>query len=227
MPVYSFLPNWHQQLEGRRLLGTGVARAKQLRDQQTEYLVCQPAPKLRNTSDQLMDGEGQILHQVSLPRRGNREIADLLRKDGAGRPETGKEFPFSPLYLLLAPTVSCSKPLRHRDHSRASFPAHFPHRYRRSSIQVPVRQKVCPVSSLHLPSPAAPLIFFAAISSRSRHINKCHPSPNDKPLVSSTPSRRKGTSSGSSASRATTLKQVCDQCDQSTLPCDGANPCCQ
>jgi hypothetical protein len=103
-------------------------------------------------------------------------------------PETGKEFPFSPLYLLLAPTVSCSKPLRHR----SSLPAHFPHRYRRSSIQVPVCQTVCPVSSLHLPSPAAPLIFFAAISSRSRHINKCHPSPNDKPLVSSTPSRRKG-----------------------------------
>ena len=56
----------------------------------------------------------------------------------------------------------------------------------------------------------------------SRHVNKCH--PNEKPLVSSAPSRRKGTAS---ASRATTSKQACDQCVQSTLPCDGANPCCK
>lgn len=56
----------------------------------------------------------------------------------------------------------------------------------------------------------------------SRHINKCH--PNEKPLLSSAPSRRKGSSS---ASRATTSKQACDQCVQSSLPCDGANPCCQ
>jgi hypothetical protein len=84
---------------------------------------------------------------------------------------------------------------------------------------------------LHLPSPAAPLtsispisppLFFFASDLLSRHVNKCH--PNEKPLVSSTPSRRKGTSS---TSRATTSKQACDQCVQSTLPCDGANPCCQ
>lgn len=56
----------------------------------------------------------------------------------------------------------------------------------------------------------------------SRHINKCH--PNEKPLLSSAPSRRKGSAS---ASRATTSKQACDQCVQSSLPCDGANPCCQ
>jgi hypothetical protein len=67
----------------------------------------------------------------------------------------------------------------------------------------------------------APLFFFAS-DLLSRHVNKCH--PNEKPLVSSTPSRRKGTSS---TSRATTSKQACDQCVQSTLPCDGANPCCQ
>jgi hypothetical protein len=80
------------------------------------------------------------------------------------------------------------------------------------------------LSSLHLPSPAAPLILISSLVSDllSRHVNKCH--PNEKPLVSSTPSRRKGTSS---TSRATTSKQACDQCVQSTLPCDGANPCCQ
>ncbi|KAH9955920.1 hypothetical protein BC827DRAFT_823662 [Russula dissimulans] len=61
---------------------------------------------------------------------------------------------------------------------------------------------------------------FARSDLLSRHVNKCH--PNEKPLVSSTPSRRKGTAS---ASRATTSKQACDQCVQSTLPCDGANPC--
>jgi hypothetical protein len=65
-------------------------------------------------------------------------------------------------------------------------------------------------------------LFFSASDLLSRHVNKCH--PNEKPLVSSTPSRRKGTSS---TSRATTSKQACDQCVQSTLPCDGANPCCQ
>ncbi|KAI9442819.1 hypothetical protein F5148DRAFT_798770 [Russula earlei] len=61
---------------------------------------------------------------------------------------------------------------------------------------------------------------FARSDLLSRHVNKCH--PNEKPLVSSAPSRRKGTAS---ASRATTSKQACDQCVQSTLPCDGANPC--
>jgi hypothetical protein len=76
-------------------------------------------------------------------------------------------------------------------------------------------------SFLLLPSPTAPLTPHSS-DLLSRHVNKCH--PNEKPLVSSAPSRRKGTSS---ASRATTSKQACDQCVQSTLPCDGANPCCQ
>ncbi|KAJ3813226.1 hypothetical protein F5876DRAFT_23870, partial [Lentinula aff. lateritia] len=40
----------------------------------------------------------------------------------------------------------------------------------------------------------------------SRHINK------------------KGLSAN--ATRATTSKQACDQCVQSSLPCDGCNPCC-
>ena len=112
---------------------------------------------------------------------------------------------------------------------RSSLPAQLPHRYRRSPIQVsalwrPVRQKVCPPFIFHLPCPThlhfTPLFFPSDLL--SRHVNKCH--PNEKPLVSSTPSRRKGTSS---TSRATTSKQACDQCVQSTLPCDGANPCCQ
>ncbi len=104
----------------------------------------------------------------------------------------------------------------------------IPHtnRYRRSPIQVsalwrPVRQKVC--SSISRRTTHLQSIFILGSDLLSRHINKCH--PNEKPLVSSsTPSRRKGTSS---ASRATTSKQACDQCVQSTLPCDGANPCCQ
>ena len=78
-----------------------------------------------------------------------------------------------------------------------------------------------PPSIFHLSSHhSAPFLPHSDLL--SRHINKCH--PNEKPLVSSAPSRRKGTSS---ASRATTSKQACDQCVQSTLPCDGANPCCE
>jgi hypothetical protein len=111
---------------------------------------------------------------------------------------------------------------------RPSPPHSFltPNRYRRSPIQVsalwrPVRQKVC--SSISRRTTHLQSNFILGSDLLSRHINKCH--PNEKPLVSSsTPSRRKGTSS---ASRATTSKQACDQCVQSTLPCDGANPCCQ
>src|SRR6266852_6823673 len=66
---------------------------------------------------------------------------------------------------------------------------------------LPTSSMSCRPTHLHL----APLFFFAS-DLLSRHINKCH--PNEKPLVSSTPSRRKGTSS---ASRATTSKQACDQ----------------
>ncbi|KZV63596.1 hypothetical protein PENSPDRAFT_202610 [Peniophora sp. CONT] len=61
---------------------------------------------------------------------------------------------------------------------------------------------------------------FARSDLLSRHVNKCH--PNEKPLSSSAPQRRKGSTS---ATRATTSKQACDQCVQSSLPCDGANPC--
>ena len=56
----------------------------------------------------------------------------------------------------------------------------------------------------------------------SRHVNKCHAS--EKPLPSTGSTRRKGSAS---ASRATTSKQACDQCVQSSLPCDGCNPCCE
>ncbi|KAF8071436.1 hypothetical protein FPV67DRAFT_1778694 [Lyophyllum atratum] len=60
---------------------------------------------------------------------------------------------------------------------------------------------------------------FARSDLLSRHVNKCH--TNEKPLPASG-SRRKGSAS---ASRATTSKQACDQCVQSSLPCDGCNPC--
>jgi uncharacterized C2H2 Zn-finger protein len=60
---------------------------------------------------------------------------------------------------------------------------------------------------------------FARSDLLSRHVNKCH--ANEKPLPS-TGTRRKGSAS---ASRATTSKQACDQCVQSSLPCDGCNPC--
>jgi hypothetical protein len=53
----------------------------------------------------------------------------------------------------------------------------------------------------------------------SRHVNKCH--ANEKPLPSTGP-RKKGSVS---ASRATTSKQVCDQCVQANSSCDGSNPC--
>jgi hypothetical protein len=53
----------------------------------------------------------------------------------------------------------------------------------------------------------------------SRHVNKCH--ANEKP-VPSTGVRKKGSVS---ASRATTSKQVCDQCVQANSSCDGCNPC--
>ncbi|KAF8885466.1 hypothetical protein BD779DRAFT_674752 [Infundibulicybe gibba] len=61
---------------------------------------------------------------------------------------------------------------------------------------------------------------FARSDLLSRHVNKCH--AHEKPLPSVSGSRRKGSAS---ASRATTSKQACDQCVQSSLPCDGANPC--
>ncbi|KZV72224.1 hypothetical protein PENSPDRAFT_649971 [Peniophora sp. CONT] len=59
--------------------------------------------------------------------------------------------------------------------------------------------------------------LFARSDLLSRHVNKIH--PNEKPLSSSAPQRRKGSTS---ATRAT---QACDQCVQSSLPGDGANPC--
>ncbi|KAL4062189.1 hypothetical protein J3A83DRAFT_4039373, partial [Scleroderma citrinum] len=61
---------------------------------------------------------------------------------------------------------------------------------------------------------------FARSDLLSRHINKCH--ANEKPPPSAAGGRRKGSAA---ASRATTSKQACDQCVQSSLPCDGSNPC--
>ncbi|KIM37314.1 hypothetical protein M413DRAFT_277287 [Hebeloma cylindrosporum] len=61
---------------------------------------------------------------------------------------------------------------------------------------------------------------FARSDLLSRHVNKCHAS--EKPLPATGNTRRKGSAS---ASRATTSKQACDQCVQSSLPCDGSNPC--
>ncbi|KAH7929236.1 hypothetical protein BV22DRAFT_1003039 [Leucogyrophana mollusca] len=61
---------------------------------------------------------------------------------------------------------------------------------------------------------------FARSDLLSRHVNKCH--ANEKPASNTTTTRRKGSAS---ASRATTSKQACDQCVQSSLPCDGCNPC--
>ncbi|KAF9495948.1 hypothetical protein BDN71DRAFT_1589359 [Pleurotus eryngii] len=61
---------------------------------------------------------------------------------------------------------------------------------------------------------------FARSDLLSRHVNKCH--ADEKPPAGATTTRRKGSAS---ASRASTSKQACDQCVQSSLPCDGANPC--
>jgi uncharacterized C2H2 Zn-finger protein len=61
---------------------------------------------------------------------------------------------------------------------------------------------------------------FARSDLLSRHVNKCHAT--EKPLPNPGGTRRKG---GVSATRATTSKQACDQCVQSSLPCDGCNPC--
>ncbi|KAL4243752.1 hypothetical protein ABKN59_011035 [Abortiporus biennis] len=62
---------------------------------------------------------------------------------------------------------------------------------------------------------------FARSDLLSRHVNKCHAS--ERPPTTTAPSnRRKGPTA---ASRATTSKQACDQCVQSSLPCDGSNPC--
>ncbi|PFH47996.1 hypothetical protein AMATHDRAFT_42559 [Amanita thiersii Skay4041] len=60
---------------------------------------------------------------------------------------------------------------------------------------------------------------FARSDLLSRHCNKCH--ANERPLPNAG-TRRRGSAS---ASRATTSKQACDQCVQSSLPCDGSNPC--
>ncbi|KAJ6522410.1 hypothetical protein B0H19DRAFT_682485 [Mycena capillaripes] len=72
---------------------------------------------------------------------------------------------------------------------------------------------------------------FARSDLLSRHVNKCHAA--EKALLAGGgagaagvggggPGRRKGTTA---ATRATTSKQACDQCVQSSLPCDGSNPC--
>lgn len=58
----------------------------------------------------------------------------------------------------------------------------------------------------------------------SRHVNKCHaPGSSSNAPEGSATGRRKGL--GPNATRATTSKQACDQCVQSSLPCDGCNPC--
>ncbi|TFK24838.1 hypothetical protein FA15DRAFT_391072 [Coprinopsis marcescibilis] len=62
-------------------------------------------------------------------------------------------------------------------------------------------------------------IFYSDLL--SRHVNKCHPEEKGG-SASAASGRRKGTTS---LSRATTSKQACDQCVQSSLPCDGSNPC--
>lgn len=64
------------------------------------------------------------------------------------------------------------------------------------------------------------IILFFPSDLLSRHVNKCH--ANEKPPPNAGNARRKGSDS---ASRATTSKQACDQCVQSSLPCDGCNPC--
>ncbi|KAJ8487760.1 hypothetical protein ONZ45_g14211 [Pleurotus djamor] len=62
---------------------------------------------------------------------------------------------------------------------------------------------------------------FARSDLLSRHVNKCH--AGEKPSSGAPATgRRKGSAS---ATRATTSKQACDQCVQSSLPCDGSNPC--
>ena len=67
----------------------------------------------------------------------------------------------------------------------------------------------------------APILLTLSLSDLlSRHVNKCH--ANEKPLPSTGGLRKKGSVS---ASRATTSKQVCDQCVQSNSSCDGCNPC--
>ncbi|KAF9650234.1 hypothetical protein BDM02DRAFT_1496467 [Thelephora ganbajun] len=60
---------------------------------------------------------------------------------------------------------------------------------------------------------------FARSDLLSRHVNKCHSA--EKP-TSALNNRRKGSTS---ATRATTSKQACDQCVITNLPCDGSNPC--
>ncbi|KIM56941.1 hypothetical protein SCLCIDRAFT_201642 [Scleroderma citrinum Foug A] len=56
----------------------------------------------------------------------------------------------------------------------------------------------------------------------SYHINACH--ANEEPTQNAAGGRRKGSAA---ASPATTSNQLCDQCDQSSLPCDGSDPCSQ
>ncbi|KAJ7496348.1 hypothetical protein B0H11DRAFT_2276488 [Mycena galericulata] len=67
---------------------------------------------------------------------------------------------------------------------------------------------------------------FARSDLLSRHVNKCHAAEKNlggAPLIPGVaPGRRKGSTA---ATRATTSKQACDQCVQSSLPCDGSNPC--
>lgn len=83
----------------------------------------------------------------------------------------------------------------------------------------PICAQVTPIHPKPLVSISPNLISHSDLL--SRHVNKCH--ANEKPPQNATNGRRKGSAS---TSRATTSKQACDQCVQSSLPCDGCNPCC-
>ncbi|KAF7966106.1 hypothetical protein HWV62_40000 [Athelia sp. TMB] len=71
------------------------------------------------------------------------------------------------------------------------------------------------------PHPRSDVLLILGSDLLARHVNKCH--AHEKPTgPAAANARRKGTAG---ASRATTSKQACDQCVQSSLPCDGCNPC--
>lgn len=91
-----------------------------------------------------------------------------------------------------------------------------------STLRRSVRSQVCP--PLHPSVCRLPSSSLCSSDLLSRHVNKCHANIKSDPAAAAAAAatKRKGTA----ATRATTSKQACDQCVQSSLPCDGCNPCC-
>lgn len=161
------------------------------------------------------------MHNVQVPQRNTQRQAFAM---GASRASSDYRRTFQ-LLLLLTHRPSTHLPSLHADTGDRPYKCqHCGDQFARRCVVTGIfcgtnSQCFWKFSSILAP----PFCFLPPNSDLlSRHVNKCHAA--EKPPTTTTPSnRRKGPTA---ASRATTSKQACDQCVQSSLPCDGCNPCC-